>query len=200
MSKKLGILLSGRGSNFLAIHRSIQEGRIPASIGCVISNKRQASGFTSAREAGIPAFCVPARGPREEYEQKMLDILAEHEVDVVCLAGYMRILSSYFLRSFRGPVLNIHPALLPSFPGLDAQRQALEYGVKVSGCTVHLVDEGVDTGPVIMQAVVQVLDHDDEASLAARILRKEHILYTEAINFILKNQYVRDGRRIVEKK
>jgi len=200
MTARLGILLSGRGSNFLAIHRATVRRELPAEIACVIANKATAPGLLKARELGLPAYFVPSRGDRDAYETEMADLLEKHQVRLVCLAGFMKILGPVLLRRFAGRILNIHPALLPAFPGLDAQAQALRYGVKFSGCTVHFVDAGVDTGPIVAQAVVPVLDDDSPAVLAARILEQEHRLYAEAIKFVIENQYVIDGRRVVKKK
>jgi phosphoribosylglycinamide formyltransferase-1 len=199
MTAKLGILLSGRGSNFLAIHDATVRGELDARITCVIANKAQAPGLLKAQELGLPAYYVKTRGDRDQYESRMADLLEEHAVDLVCLAGFMKIVGPVLLRRFAGQILNIHPALLPAFPGLHAQEQALQYGVKYSGCTVHFVDAGVDTGPIIAQAVVPVLDEDTADDLAARILKQEHRLYASAIKFVLENQYVIDGRRVVKK-
>ncbi len=185
-NRKLAILLSGRGSNFIAIYEAIQRGDLDAEICCVISNVPDAAGLAKAREFGLNAVSLPSRGTeRAEYDRRLLMALCPSSPTLVCLAGFMRILSPEFLREFAGRVLNIHPALLPSFPGLHAQRQALQYGVKVSGCTVHLVDEGVDTGPILLQRAVDVVDGDTEETLSARILRQEHDLYWRAINLVL---------------
>lgn len=193
--KNLGILLSGRGSNFEAIARNVQAGKIPAKIAVVISNREEASGLAKAREMGLAARFIPSKGKeREAYDREVVAALEEAKVDLVCLAGFMRILSPYFIRAFPRRILNIHPALLPAFPGLDAQKQALDYGVKFSGCTVHIVDEGVDTGPIIRQAVVPVLDDDTEETLAARILKEEHRIYSEAICLMLEGRAV--SRRV----
>src|SRR6266567_7415719 len=187
--KNLGILLSGRGSNFEAIARNVQAGKIPAKIAVVISNREEARGLQRAREMGLNARVIPSKGKdREAYDRELVAALREFHVDLVCLAGFMRILGPYFIREFRGRILNIHPALLPAFPGSDAQKQALEYGVKVSGCTVHLVDEGVDTGPIICQATVPVLDGDTVESLSARSLKEEHRIYSEAICLLLEDR------------
>lgn len=187
MSKpRLGILLSGRGSNFEAIAREVAAGTIDAEIALVISNVATARGLDTARSLGLPAVALVSKGvPREEHDRKMIAALRQARVDLVCLAGYMRLLSPAFIDAFRGRILNIHPSLLPSFPGLDAQKQALEHGVKVSGCTVHLVDEGLDQGPIVLQTAVPVLDDDTVESLSARILTEEHRLYPEAIRRIL---------------
>jgi phosphoribosylglycinamide formyltransferase-1 len=185
-NRKLAILLSGRGSNFVAIHEAIRRGDLRASTCCVISNVAEAAGLARAREFGLNGLCIPSRGvDRVEYDRQLIAALRPHDPALVCLAGFMRILSPEFLQSFSGRVLNIHPALLPSFPGLHAQRQALEHGVKISGCTVHLVDEGVDTGPILMQRAVEVLEGDTEESLSARILKQEHQLYWRAIALML---------------
>lgn len=198
--KNLGILLSGRGSNFLAIAANVQAGKIPARIAVVISNRQDAPGLTRAREMGLATRFIPSKGkPREEFDREVVAALKEHQVDLVCLAGFMRILSPYFIREFPLRILNIHPALLPAFPGEEAQRQAFEYGVKYSGCTVHFVDEGVDTGPILCQAVVPVLDEDTPDTLAARILQEEHRLYTEAICLVLEDKIRLEGRRVVHK-
>lgn len=196
--KKLGILLSGRGSNFEAIARNVQAGRIPASIAVVISNKPEAAGLARARELGIATRCIPSKGKdREVFDREVVAVLKEFQVDLVCLAGFMRILSPYFVREFPCRILNIHPALLPAFPGEDAQRQALEHGVKFTGCTVHLVDEGTDTGPIVCQAVVPVRDDDTVETLAARILREEHRIYSDAICLLLADQVRFEGRRVL---
>lgn len=185
-NRRLAILLSGRGSNFVAIHQAIQRGDLKAEICCVISNIADAGGLTSAREFGLPAIAVPSRGlGRIEYDRLILAKLRPYDPALVCLAGFMRIISPEFLKEYPGRVLNIHPALLPSFPGLHAQKQALQHGVKVSGCTVHLVDEGVDTGPILLQRAVEVLGDDTEESLSARILEQEHQIYWQAIALVL---------------
>jgi len=196
--KNLGILISGRGSNFEAIARNVQAGKIPAKIAVVISNREDAPGVQRAREMGLTARVIPSKGKeREAYDREVVAALREFHVDLVCLAGFMRILSPYFIREFPGRILNIHPALLPAFPGSDAQKQALEHGVKFSGCTVHLVDEGVDTGPIICQAVVPVLDGDTVESLSARILKEEHRIYSEAICLLIEDRVRIEGRRAV---
>jgi phosphoribosylglycinamide formyltransferase 1 len=191
---KLGILLSGRGSNFVAIADSIAAGKLKAEIAVVLSNRADAPGLALARERGIPAFTVsgPAR------DQSLIEHLEKHEVDLVCLAGYMRLLSPPVIAHFRNRILNIHPSLLPAFPGLDSQHQALAHGVKVAGCTVHFVDEGLDSGPIIRQAVVPVLADDTDTSLSARILKEEHRIYSEAIALILSGRYRITGRTVVE--
>ena len=185
--KSLGILLSGRGSNFVAIADSIDAGRIAdARIGVVISNKADAPGIATARQRGLSALVIPSKGKRrEEHDQEIVTALKRHNVELVCLAGYMRLLSPWFVQQFPRRILNIHPSLLPAFPGLEAQEQAFAYGVKVSGCTVHFVDEELDHGAIIVQKTVPVLDTDNERTLAARILEQEHIAYTEAINIVL---------------
>lgn len=196
--KNLGILLSGRGSNFEAIAKNVQAGRIPARIAIVISNKEDAPGLARAKEMGLETLYIPSKGKdREAYDREVVAALKDHQVDLVCLAGFMRILSPYFVRAFPQRILNIHPALLPAFPGLEAQKQALEYGVKFTGCTAHIVDEGVDTGPIVCQAVVPVLDADTVETLSARILKEEHRIYSEAICLILEDRIRVEGRRAV---
>jgi len=198
MSKNLGILLSGRGSNFEAIADNIASGSLDAKIAVVISNRAGAPGIESARRRGLNALVIPSKGKvREEHDHEVVAALREHQVDLVCLAGYMRLLSPWFVQQFPNRILNIHPALLPAFPGLDAQKQAFDYGVKVSGCTVHFVDQNLDHGAIIVQKVVPVLDTDDEHTLAARILEQEHIAYSEAIRIVLEGNYRIDGRRVV---
>jgi len=194
----LGILLSGRGSNFVAIADSIDAGRIPdARIAVVISNKVDAPGIATARARGLTALVIPSKGkPREEHDREVVAGLKQHGVDLVCLAGYMRLLSPWFVQQFPRRILNIHPSLLPAFPGLEAQEQAFAYGVKVSGCTVHFVDEELDHGAIIVQKTVPVLDGDDEHSLAERILEQEHVAYTEAINIVLRGKFQIVGRRL----
>jgi phosphoribosylglycinamide formyltransferase 1 len=193
----LGILLSGRGSNFVAIADSIDAGRIPdARIAVVVANKADAPGIGTARQRGLNALVIPSKGkPREEHDREVVAALKQHGVDLVCLAGYMRLLSPWFVQQFPRRILNIHPSLLPAFPGLEAQEQAFAYGVKVSGCTVHFVDEELDHGAIIVQKTVPVLDGDDEHTLAARILEQEHIAYTEAINIVLRGKFEVVGRR-----
>lgn len=196
--KKLGILLSGRGSNFEAIAANVRSGAIPAEIALVVSNKPNARGLERARELGLPAECIPSKGlEREEYDRQVAARLHERGVGLVCLAGFMRLLSAYFIREFPQRILNIHPSLLPAFPGLEAQSQALEHGVKIAGCTVHFVDEMLDSGPILLQSAVPVLDSDDEESLSARILKEEHRIYTEAINIVLSGNYRIEGRRVL---
>src|ERR1700723_3768963 len=197
----LGILLSGRGSNFVAIADSIDGGRITgARIAVLISNKADVPGITTAQRRGFDALVIPAKGkPREEHDGEIVAALKQHKVDFVCLAGYMRLLSPWFVQQFPRRILNIHPSLLPAFPGLEAQEQAFAYGVKISGCTVHFVDEELDHGAIVVQKTVPVLDSDDEPALAERILEQEHIAYTEAINIVLKGDFEILGRRLREK-
>lgn len=196
--KNLGILLSGRGSNFVAIADSVDAGRIPdARIAIVISNRADAHGLETARRRGLNALLIPSKGKeREQHDREVVAALREHKVDLVCLAGYMRLLSPWFVQQFPHRILNIHPSLLPSFPGLEAQQQAFAYGVKVSGCTVHFVDEELDHGAIIVQKTVPVLDTDDEHALAERILEQEHVAYTEAINVVLEGKFEIAGRRL----
>jgi phosphoribosylglycinamide formyltransferase 1 len=198
--KNLGILLSGRGSNFVAIADSIAAGRIPnARIAVVISNRADAPGLETARQRGLDTLVIPSKGkPREEHDREVVAALLENKVDLICLAGYMRLLSPWFVRQFPAKILNIHPSLLPSFPGLEAQEQAFAYGVKVAGCTVHFVDEELDHGAIIVQKTVPVLDSDDEHTLAARILEQEHIAYSEAIRIVLEGKFEISGRRMVQ--
>ena len=199
--KRLGILLSGRGSNFEAIARNAQLGRIPAEIAVVISNKEDALGLARAKEMGLNARFIPSKGrEREDFEREVVGVLREFQVDLVCLAGFMRVLTPYFIREFRGRILNIHPALLPCFPGVEAQKQALDYGVKYTGCTVHIVDEGVDTGPIVCQAVVPILDDDTVETLAARILKEEHRIYSEAVCLLIEDKVRIEGRRVLRTK
>lgn len=196
--KRLGILLSGRGSNFLAIADSIAEGRIQAEIAVVVSNLADAPGLEHARARGLKTAAIPSKGlTREAHAELLIQEIKAARADLICLAGYMRVLSPAFISAFPQRILNIHPSLLPAFPGLDAQRQALEHGVRFSGCTVHFVDEGLDSGPIIRQAVVPVLDDDTVATLSARILREEHRIYSEAIAIILGGQYRLEGRRVL---
>ncbi len=195
---RLGILISGRGSNFEAIADSIGAGKLDAEIAIVISNNPNAEGLRRAQQRGLRAVCVRSRAmEREAYDRLVVEKLRAERVDLVCLAGFMRLLSAYFVGEFPQRILNIHPSLLPAFPGLEAQLQALEHGVKHSGCTVHFVDEKLDAGPIIAQATVPVLDSDDEGALAARILREEHRIYTEAIRLVLSGKYRIDGRRVL---
>jgi|SRR5690348_3481795 len=199
MKKRIGVLLSGRGSNFEALAESVAAGRIPnAEIAVVVSNREGAPGIDRARARGIPARVIPSKGlEREVYDRQVAAVLNEARVDLICLAGYMRLLSPYFVAAFPQRILNIHPSLLPSFPGLESQRQALEYGVKFAGCTVHFVDENLDAGPIILQAVVPVEDGDTEESLSARILNEEHRIYSEAVKIVLQGNYKIAGRRVV---
>jgi phosphoribosylglycinamide formyltransferase-1 len=198
--KKLGILLSGRGSNFEAIADSIQAGRLPAEIAIVISNRADAPGLESARRRGLNARLIASKGrTREEHDAEVVAALHQAKVDLVCLAGYMRLLSPQFIRAFPNRIVNIHPSLLPAFPGLEAQKQAVEHGVKISGCTVHFVDEHLDHGPIILQKTVPVLDTDDDYALAARILEQEHLAYTEALRLVLADEVEVQGRRVVRK-
>ncbi|MGA7443449.1 MAG: phosphoribosylglycinamide formyltransferase, partial [Candidatus Sulfotelmatobacter sp.] len=196
--KSLGILLSGRGSNFVAIADSIDAGRIPdARIAVIISNKADAPGIATARLRGLDALVILSKGKRrEEHDQETVAALKQHNVDLVCLAGYMRLLSPWFVQQFPRRILNIHPSLLPAFPGLEAQEQACAYGVKVSGCTVHFVDEELDHGAIVVQKTVPVLDTDNERTLAARILEQEHVAYTEAVNIVLGGKFEIVGRRL----
>src|SRR6476620_9332382 len=197
--KNLGILLSGRGSNFEAIAKNIAAGKIPdARIAVVISNKPDAGGLEVAKRMGVEAVVIASKGKqREEHDREVVAALLTHNVDLVCLAGYMRLLSPWFVQQFPHRILNIHPSLLPSFPGLEAQEQAFAYGVKVSGCTVHFVDEELDHGAIIVQKAVLVREDDDEHTLAARILEQEHVAYSEAIRIVLEGKYVVAGRRLV---
>ena len=194
----LGILLSGRGSNFVAIADSIEAGRIPdARIAVAISNRADALGIATAHQRRLNALVIPSKGKsREEHDREVVAALKQHNVDLICLAGYMRLLSPWFVQQFPQRILNIHPSLLPAFPGLEAQEQAFAYGVKVSGCTVHFVDEELDHGAIIVQKAVSVLDGDDEHTLAARILEQEHVAYTEAINIVLSGNFEISGRRL----
>ena len=200
--RRLGILLSGRGSNFLAIHRAIVDGRIPdAEIAVVISNKPEAAGLEAARKLGLPALAIPqdGKGPeaREAHDTRMIAALTDYGVELVCLAGYMRIITPVFVEAFPNRILNVHPSLLPAFPGLDAQHQAFDYGVKIAGCTVHFVDEAVDRGVIILQKTVPVVDEDTAETLAERILEQEHIAYPVAIARVLSGHYRVVGRRYV---
>jgi phosphoribosylglycinamide formyltransferase-1 len=194
---RLGILISGRGSNFEAISTAINQGKLDAEIAIVISNRATAPGLDLARERGIPLRVIPSQGvERERYDKVLIEELRTHKVDLVCLAGFMRLLSATFVQAFPHRVLNIHPSLLPSFTGLDAQKQALDYGVKIAGCTVHFVDEFLDAGPIIMQSAVPVLDKDTVSSLSARILAQEHATYWRAIQAIAEDRISVDGRRV----
>jgi phosphoribosylglycinamide formyltransferase-1 len=195
----LGILLSGRGSNFLALHAAIERGELPARIVLVLSNVAGAPGFDRARELGLPAEAIPHRGEpsRQAHEGKVVAALKAAGAEWVCLAGYMRVLSPAFVAAFPRRVVNIHPSLLPAFPGVDAQEQALAHGVKISGCTVHLVDEGLDSGPIVAQRAVPVLDDDTPRTLAARILEQEHRAYPEAMRRLLTEPWRIEGRRLI---
>jgi phosphoribosylglycinamide formyltransferase-1 len=199
MTKRIGVLLSGRGSNFEALADSVAAGRIPnAEIGVVISNRDGAPGIGKAQQRKILTRVIPSKGlEREAYDRQVVAVLREQKIDLVCLAGYMRLLSPFFVVSFPNRILNIHPSLLPSFPGLESQRQALEYGVKFAGCTVHFVDENLDAGPIVLQATVRVLDDDTEATLSARILAEEHRIYSEAVRIVLEGRYKIEGRRVI---
>lgn len=196
--KKIGILLSGRGSNFEAIADSIAAGRLKAEIAIVISNRADAPGLESAKRRGLNTRLIPSKGRvREEHDAEVVTALQEAEVDLVCLAGYMRLLSAGFIQAFPNGIVNIHPSLLPAFPGMEAQKQALDYGVKISGCTVHFVDEHLDHGPIILQKTVPVMDGDDVHTLSARILEQEHIAYSEAIALVLSGEVEVQERKVV---
>jgi phosphoribosylglycinamide formyltransferase-1 len=199
MANRIGVLLSGRGSNFEALAESVSAGRIPgAEIAIVISNQPDALGLKRAEARGIATRMIPSKGlQREAYDRQVAAVLQDYKVDLICLAGYMRLLSPYFVASFPQRILNIHPSLLPAFPGLEAQKQALDHGVKFAGCTVHFVDENLDAGPIILQAVVPVLDSDDEHALAERILKEEHRIYSEAVKIILEGKWRIEGRRVL---
>jgi phosphoribosylglycinamide formyltransferase-1 len=199
MPKRIAVLLSGRGSNFEALAESVAQGRIPgAEIVLVISNRDAAPGIERAQRRGIEALVIPSKGlEREAYDRQVAAVLREKHVELVCLAGYMRLLSPYFVAAFPNRILNIHPSLLPAFPGLEAQRQALEFGVKVSGCTVHFVDENLDAGPIILQATVGVRDTDTVETLSERILAEEHRIYSEAVRIVLEGRYRIAGRRVL---
>jgi phosphoribosylglycinamide formyltransferase-1 len=198
---RLGILISGRGSNFEAIANSIARGKLDAEIVIVISNRPNAAGLDIARERGIPLRVIASAGvEREAYDKLLVEELKTHEVDLVCLAGFMRLLSANLIRAFPNRVLNIHPSLLPAFSGLDAQRQALEYGVKITGCTVHFVDEFLDSGPIIIQSAVPVLEGDTVESLSARILAQEHLIYPKAIGYLVDGRVTVEGRRVLIRK
>jgi phosphoribosylglycinamide formyltransferase-1 len=201
MKRRIGVLLSGRGSNFVALAESVAAGRIPDSeIAIVVSNREGAPGIDKAKERGIATQVIPSKGlEREAYDRQVVAVLNEHNVDLICLAGYMRLLSPYFVASFPNRILNIHPSLLPSFPGLESQRQALEYGVKFAGCTVHFVDENLDAGPIVLQAAIPVRDEDTEATLSERILTEEHRIYSEAVKIVLDGKYKIMGRRVVRR-
>ena len=197
--KNLGILLSGRGSNFEAIAANVASGKIAdARIAVVISNRTDAGGIQTAKRLGIETLVIPSKGKqREDHDREVVTALQQHQVDLICLAGYMRLLSPWFVKQFPHKILNIHPSLLPAFPGLEAQQQAFAYGVKVAGCTVHFVDEELDHGAIIVQKAVPVLDDDDEHTLAARILDQEHIAYSEAISKVLEGTFEMSGRRLI---
>ena len=196
--KRLGILISGRGSNFEAIAGNVASGMLPAEIAVVISNRTDARGLETALSRGLNAVCLPSKGlDREVYDRKLAAELHKHDVDLVCLAGFMRLLSAGFIREFPERILNIHPSLLPAFPGLDAQHQALAHGVKITGCTVHFVDEDLDAGPIVIQAAVPVRDDDTEETLSERILKQEHRIYSEAIGIVIAGKYRIDGRRVI---
>lgn len=199
MKRRIGVLISGRGSNFEALADSVAARRIPnAEISIVLSNREDAPGIAKAKSRGIEARAIPSSGlEREAYDRLVVTALREKQVELICMAGYMRMVSAYFVSEFRNRILNIHPSLLPAFPGLEAQRQALEHGVKFSGCTVHFVDERLDAGPIILQAVVPVEDGDTPDTLASRILREEHRIYTEAVRIVLDGQYRLEGRRVL---
>src|SRR5580704_2474178 len=199
MKKRIGVLLSGRGSNFVALAESVATGRIPdAEIAIVVSNREGAPGIDKAKERGIATRIVPSKGlEREAYDRQVVAVLNEHNVEFICLAGYMRLLSPYFVVSFPNRILNIHPSLLPSFPGLESQRQALEYGVKFAGCTVHFVDENLAAGPIVLQAAIPVRDDDTEWTLSERILAEEHRIYSEAVKIVLEGRYKILGRRVI---
>ncbi|MFZ0909957.1 MAG: phosphoribosylglycinamide formyltransferase [Candidatus Acidiferrales bacterium] len=199
MKKRIGVLLSGRGSNFEALAESAETGRIPnAEIAIVVSNREGAPGIDKAKSRGIPTQVIPSRGlEREAYDRQVAAALQTANVDLVCLAGYMRLLSPFFIAAYPGRILNIHPSLLPAFPGLEAQRQALEHGVKFAGCTVHFVDENLDAGPIVLQAGIPVHDDDTEETLSERILREEHRIYSEAVRIVLEGRYRVEGRRVL---
>ncbi|MGC1482697.1 MAG: phosphoribosylglycinamide formyltransferase [Candidatus Acidiferrum sp.] len=199
MNKRIGVLLSGRGSNFEALAESVVCGRIPnAEIAIVISNRDGAPGIERANARGIATRVIPSKGlERETYDREVVAVLNQRRVDLVCLAGYMRLLSPYFVASFPNRILNIHPSLLPSFPGLESQRQALEYGVKFAGCTVHFVDENLDAGPIVLQTVVPINDDDTGDTLSARILQEEHRIYSEAVRIVLEGRFKIEGRRVI---
>ena len=196
--KRIGILISGRGSNFLAIADHVAAGDLEAEIAVVISNRAEAPGLELARQRGLCAVCIPSKGlDREVYDRMLIEELWNRGVEIVCLAGFMRLLSAAFIREYPNRILNIHPSLLPAFPGLDAQRQALEHGVRVAGCTVHFVDEYLDAGPIVLQAPVPVLDSDTVETLSARILKEEHRIYSEALRIVVGGRYRIEGRRVI---
>ena len=200
MTKRIGVLLSGRGSNFEALADSISAGRIPnAEIAIVVSNREGAPGIDRAQARGLATRVIPSKGlEREPYDRQVVAALHEANVDLVCLAGYMRLLSPHFVAAFPQRILNIHPSLLPSFPGLESQKQALDYGVKFAGCTVHFVDENLDAGPIVLQAVVPVEDNDTEDTLSARLLKEEHRIYSEAVRIVLGGKFKLEGRRVIQ--
>ena len=199
MKKRIGVLLSGRGSNFEALADSVAAGRIRnAEIAQVLSNREGAPGIERAKARGLATRVISSKGlEREAYDRQVVAALGEANVELVCLAGYMRLLSPYFVAAFPRRILNIHPSLLPSFPGLESQKQALDYGVKLAGCTVHFVDENLDAGPIVLQAVVSVEDSDTEDTLSARILKEEHRIYSEAVEIVLEGKYKIEGRRVI---
>jgi phosphoribosylglycinamide formyltransferase-1 len=199
MTKRIAVLLSGRGSNFEALADSVAAGRIPnAEIALVLSNREGAQGIEKARARGLETRVIPSKGlEREAYDKLVVAALKEKGAELICLAGYMRLLSAYFVAAFPGRILNIHPSLLPAFPGLESQRQALEHGAKFTGCTVHFVDEYLDAGPIILQAVVPIEDSDTEATLSERVLREEHRIYSEAVRIVLEGRYRIEGRRVL---
>jgi phosphoribosylglycinamide formyltransferase-1 len=200
MENRIGVLLSGRGSNFEALADAVASGRIPdTQVAIAIANREGTQGIERAKARGIASLVIPSRGlEREAYDRQVATALREAKVDLVCLAGYMRLLSPYFVECFPQRILNIHPSLLPSFPGLESQRQALEYGVKFAGCTVHFVDENLDAGPIILQAIVPVADDDTPETLSAKILREEHSIYPAAVKIILEGRFKIEGRRVVQ--
>ncbi len=200
--QRIGVLLSGRGSNFEALAESVAAGRIPnAEIALVVSNREGAAGIERAKSRGIETRVIPSKGlQREEHDRQVVAALQEKGVELVCLAGYMRLLSPLFVRAFPGKILNVHPSLLPAFPGLEAQRQALEHGAKVTGCTVHFVDENLDAGPIVLQATVTIRDDDTAETLSERILREEHRIYSEAVKIVLSGNFRIDGRRVIQNK
>jgi phosphoribosylglycinamide formyltransferase-1 len=202
MKQRIGVLLSGRGSNFEALAESVAAGRIPnAEISLVVSNREGAAGIERAKARGIETRVIPSKGlQREDHDRMVVAALQEKGVELVCLAGYMRLLSPLFVRAFPGKILNVHPSLLPAFPGLEAQRQALEHGAKVTGCTVHFVDENLDAGPIVLQATVNIRDDDTAETLSERILREEHRIYSEAVKIVLSGNFRIDGRRVMQNK
>jgi phosphoribosylglycinamide formyltransferase 1 len=199
VTKRLGILLSGRGSNFEAIAANVRSGNLDCEIGFVFSNKPDAPGLARARELGLPHGAIESAGTdRTAFDVQVANLLEQNNIDLVCLAGYMRLLTGKFVSQFRGRILNIHPSLLPAFPGLDAQYQALAHGVKITGCTVHFVDEHLDAGPILLQSSVPVLDDDTVDTLSARILKEEHRIYSEAVSWVLAGNYRIEGRRVLK--